>query len=160
MDPLTNPAPQKARSRLKKKSESCPVLPTSTKRQRKQLPDNNTLLKKYLRFSPLLVITLVHVFAITYFMSRVDPATWKHFLIPSSYLPMLLLITSTTFFASSYLFLNTGRGVRIALLTFCIFFLKFQAVSLTIPVVFSLLCIFGFLEIVSLLKNKKADSKK
>lgn len=162
MDPVTSPASTKARSRLKKKSVSTDVSTTSStsKRRSKHTSDQPKLLQKYIRFSPLLLITALHLVLITRVMNSVNPESWENVLVPSSYLPMLLLIASTTFFASSYLFLNTGRGMRVAFLITSIFFLKFQAVVFTFPVLATLLIGFIFLESIFILKGRKSPRKK
>lgn len=160
MDPTVPPQAGKARSRLQNRQESSQQ-PKSTRvpisrHVEKKFPN---LTNRYITYWPLLVITLLHIFVVQKIVVSINPESWKHFILPNTYLPMLLLLTSTTFFASSYLFLNTGRGLRIALIVFLFYFFTFQNVLITVPVILTLVSLFIVLELLSLLLQKKRSRK-
>ncbi len=144
-------SPDRARSRLKKTS------PVKNRSRTSSVP--SPLLQKYLRFSPLLLIAAVNGIVIWNVITRVDPQKLQHMIIPNSYAPMLLLLMSLSFFLGSYLFLNTGRGARIALITGLYFFLKFQHVFFSLSVYLFLLVLFFGLESSSFIKKWKFGSK-
>ena len=146
---------EKARSRLKKKLDVKPV-PSGTRSPVTVAP----LLKRYLKHSPLLIIFVLHVLTIWHVMTTIAPESWKDIVLPSSFLPMLLLITSASFFLASYFFLNTGRGFRIAVTIGGYFFLKFQKVEMTPGVIVFLVAFFVSLELtarlLSVIKNRRS----
>lgn len=130
MDPTVPSQAGKARSRLQNRQESnqqakSDHLPTARRVQQKPV----ALTSRYITYWPLLVITLAHIFLLQNVVHSVDPENWKHLILPNTYLPMLLLITSTVFFGSSYIFLNTARGLRVALIIFFIFFFEVSECS-------------------------------
>lgn len=160
MDPTVPSQAGKARSRLQNRQESnqqakSDHLPTARRVQQKPV----ALTSRYITYWPLLVITLAHIFLLQNVVHSVDPENWKHLILPNTYLPMLLLITSTVFFGSSYIFLNTARGLRVALIIFFIFFLKFQNVRIDFALIVILGALFVLLELLSFLLQKKRSRK-
>ena len=160
MDPTVPSQAGKARSRLQNRQESSQQakidhLPTARRVQQKP----PTLKSKYITYWPLLVVTLAHIFLLQNVVTSVDPENWKHLILPNTYLPMLLLITSTLFFASSYIFLNTGRGLRVALIVFFVYFFKFQNVRIDFLLIVILGALFLLLELLSFLLQKKRSRK-
>ncbi|NCS97838.1 MAG: hypothetical protein GW762_04590 [Candidatus Pacebacteria bacterium] len=160
----TEPKIQKARSRLQR-SQAVTQQPNTVSKPRHAAHRVSTSQKtqlstyKYFRYSPLLLISLIHIFVLYRVLTTIDPASWKNVVIPSTYLPMLLLIVSTTFFTTSYIFLNTSRGIRFSLFVGTLFFLKFQHVVLSIPVLTALISVYSVVELISVLLSRKGDSK-
>lgn len=160
MNSLTPQTPVKAKSRLSKNKKLLFSKIAAKHQQQKTVYAIPPLLKKYLRFSPLLVISGLHFLILYKTLQHQDPAQWENILIPSTYLPMLLLLTSTSFFTGSYIFLHTHRGLRIACITFIFFFLKFQQVIIGPSLVVGLILLFTLLEGIPKLKKLKLPSKK
>ncbi len=159
---LHTPAPAKARSRLKKNStltntdhsRAHPHSPYKNKRSQRVSSLFTQYLTRYLKFSPLLIIICAHLLLLRQVFQTIDPQSWKHAGLPSTYLPMLLLLASTTFWTGSYLTLNTSRGLRLSLVVTIYFFLKFQAVLITAPIIIILLLTFLALELFFLTRRK------
>ncbi|MCA9369142.1 hypothetical protein KC721_02505 [Candidatus Woesebacteria bacterium] len=160
MDTEQSTSPQKARSRLKNNRDNMPVVHSLHKRTKNAVTVEHPLLKKYLKFSPLLIVAILHLGLLSYVVRTVAPETWQHFLIPNSYLPMLLLLIATVFWFSSYLFLNTARGIRFSLFAGIFFFLKVQSVILSSSFVVVVIGLFVLSEICIYFLTMIGHSKK
>lgn len=115
---------QKAKSRIKSKS------PTQAKSKLvKSELFMATVLKKYLKHLPLLIISLPFYGLVYYLLTRVHPDKIRHFLIPNTYLPFQLPLFMANFFLFSYLLLNTRRGLELSLLIMLTLFLKLEAIT-------------------------------
>ena len=161
----TTPSNSLARSRLRTPvvtqtaSLTPPTKPTLSRPSQTQTKNLPPLIKRYIRFSPLLFITLAHMLALNFVTSTIDPTSWKDMLLPNTYLPFVLLASSTAFFAGSYLFLRTDRGFLCAGVVFFYLLLQFQAVVFTPPVVAAFVASILFLELLGW-GIKKRHSKK
>ncbi len=64
------------------------------------------------RYGWLLFFAVINWLAIALIIWKVDPETIKDFIVPGSYLPMVLLIMGGVFWLLSILFLSASRALR------------------------------------------------
>lgn len=64
------------------------------------------------RYGWLLFFTTINWLAIAYVAFRVDPDSLRDYLIPGSYLPMVLLVAGGVFWILSILFMSASRALR------------------------------------------------
>lgn len=104
----------KARSRLKTSSLETPIEQSDAAHFSIPHPHQKvTLYKKYL---PLLLISFPFYYAASYTVRHLRPSQIENIIIPGSYLPLLFLVALAIFFSSSFLWINTRRGLLTALL--------------------------------------------
>ncbi len=110
----------------------------SSKQGKKPLATSRSLIAKYLTHLPTLILSTPFLYTTYYILTKVNPDQIKHFLLPNTYLPLLI----STFFASlfffSFILLKTSRGLIISLLLTTLLFLKLQHVVFT-PTLFAIL---------------------
>jgi len=144
----------KASSRLKKiRSKK-----TNLNSSQKQLTHLN-ILKRYLSHTPTLILGLFFSYTLIQFLNRVHPSNVKHFLLPNSYLPLLLLVFFAGFFLLSFLLLNSRRGFIGSLWLTIMLFLHVQRVIISIQAIIISLFILMALEILYLFANKTISQK-
>lgn len=68
--------------------------------------------KKNKRYGWLFLFTAINWLAIAYVIFKVDPETMKDFILPGSYLPMVILTAGGVFWVLSILFLSAARALR------------------------------------------------
>ncbi|MBD3279789.1 MAG: hypothetical protein GF390_03715 [Candidatus Pacebacteria bacterium] len=128
--PLAASSMPKAKSRLKK---------TSRKKHRRA---QNSWLKKlliaYLTHLPTLLLGLLFGAITYYIITQVYPEQIKNWLLPASYLPLLIVFFLTNLFVFSFLLLKTRHGLWISSLLTILLFLKLQLVVITWPLVIGL----------------------
>ncbi len=114
---------RKAKSRLSTES-----------RNRKKTTNSFDLIKilaKYLNYLPTLVLGGLFTIGLYYLVSTVPPDQIKHFIISNSYLPFTLGLFLSTWFITSFLLLNSRRGLLISLFLNWLVFLKLQQVVMS-----------------------------
>lgn len=123
---------QKAKSRLTTRVQTQPVQPAQsvvepTKiRKKKQQPVY--FLNNYLSHLPALFMAGFFYLILVLVMVNIDPQLIKNLILPSTYLPVLLLVFLANFFLLSFIFLNSKRGLFYTTIVTIITFLKFQKV--------------------------------
>jgi len=106
------------------------------------------LIKLYLTHWPTLIIGLCFTFITYNIFKHVYPLSIKHFVLPNSYLPLLLSLFLSCFFCLSFIFLNTRRGFLISLVILILIFFKLQAVIFTPLIILSAILPLLALEII------------
>jgi hypothetical protein len=86
--------------------------------------------KKYLIHLPTFILALISWYICYYILTRIHPSAIKNLLIHNSYFIFHLSFFFANFFSWSFLFLNSRRGLIIALGTTAMLFLKLQQVML------------------------------
>lgn len=147
----------KATSRLKKTRSNKPKKTQSPNSQKNHSLGN--LVINYLKHIPTLIIGLIFSYILFQFLNKVNPSNVKHFLLPNSYLPLLLLVFFTGFFLLSFLLLNSRRGLIGSLWLTIILFLQVQRVIISIQAIIILFFILVLLEILYLFANKIISQK-
>lgn len=71
-------------------------------------------LKSHLRYLPTLLASIPFWIAIVCILTTVSPESIRNFLIPSSYLPLLLASFGAVFFTGSFILLHSRRGMLLA----------------------------------------------
>lgn len=149
---------EKARSRLNIEAKK-------TKLNRSLLTPKieiNTFLnffKKYFQHVQTLLLSLPGIVLTFFILTSVYPDDIKNFLIPQSYLPLLISFFAGSFFLLSFIFLNTRRGLWLSVYLTLLLFFKLQMVtydffSIGIPLMF-----FGILELSWMLFLKNNTKK-
>jgi len=106
----------------------------------------------------LLVIAAIGYLLIVYIFLRVHPQSIAHFLLPNSYLPLLLIFLFANFCLFTFIFHNTRRGLLLALLLTTYLFLQLQQ-FLTIKTALISAAAFLIYELViSILNNHRVSS--
>lgn len=82
----------------------------------------------YLRFLPLLVLSLILYAIIIWLMKSAPPSEIANILLPNFYLPFMVPLFFANLFFFSFLFLNTRRGLLLSLVIQIIVFLRLQQV--------------------------------
>jgi len=120
---------QKARSRLTTSVETQPVQsivePIQIKKKKKT---SVYFLKNYLSHLPALFMAVFFYVILVLTMLNINPELIKDFILPSTYLPVLVLVFLANFFLFSFIFLNSRRGLFYTSILAIIIFLKFQKV--------------------------------
>jgi hypothetical protein len=120
---------QKARSRLTTRVETQPVQsivePIQIKKKKKQTV---YFLKNYLSHLPALFMAVFFYIILVLTMVNINPDLIKDFILPSTYLPVLVVVFLANFFLLSFIFLNSKRGLFYTSLLTIVIFLKFQKV--------------------------------
>lgn len=119
---------QRAKSRLEKSLEK----PVTTTKKRKRLSQNNSphpLLLSYLKRAPLLLIAVLWYCLLGYLLTTRYPSESLFQFGPIPYLLPVLIFFFGTFFAATFLSLNTRRGLLIASALSWLAFLRVQQVS-------------------------------
>lgn len=151
---------ERARSRIKtrvKKTKSTPIVKNDEQADSVSKKESHlglTLLK-YVKHLPTLVFAFLF-FTTTYLiLTRIHPESIRHFLIPNSYLPLLISAFLFSFFLFSFILLNSRRGFLISLLVLIFLFLHLQQTEISLKIVFYIVVPIFFIEaIISLIKEK------
>lgn len=116
---------QRAQSRRTKKSKT-----TSAKKPKVNEPRRSIFsgLKLYVTHLPTLFLALISSYLTYLLIINVSPNSIKHFIIPNTYLPLIILAFVSVFFLSSYIFLSTRRGLTAASIFIIFLFLRLQQV--------------------------------
>jgi hypothetical protein len=130
---------RKAKSRLSTKPNK--------RKKRSNSFDLIKILAKYLNYLPTLVLGGLFAIGLYYLVSTVPPDQIKHFIIPGSYLPFTLGLLLSTWFITSFLLLNSRRGLLISLFLTWLVFLKLQQVMMSPQLVLISLVPFVIVEI-------------
>jgi hypothetical protein len=96
---------------------------------------------------PAFFLSLPFYGAAFYIFTRIQPNLIRHWLIPNSYLPLLVVMLIANTFLFGFLFLNTRRGLVVSLLLTVLLFLKLQLVIFTPGLIFIMLISFGIIEL-------------
>jgi hypothetical protein len=89
------------------------------------------LAKRYLKFSPTLLPAMLSWGAVGYILTSLPPANIEHWLLPHSYLPLLLPLFLAFFFTASFLLLHSRRGLLAAVAIIVPIWLQLHGVALT-----------------------------
>ncbi len=125
----------RAASRLKSKTnqkKSVSVTRSSSGRSRSKRGQNNVWLKikqlilSYLHYLPTLILGILFSGAVYLVLTYIDPDKIKHFILPNTYLPLLILFFLAALFIFSFFWLNSRRGLITALALSLILFFKLQ----------------------------------
>jgi hypothetical protein len=106
------------------------------------------LIKLYLTHLLTLIIGLCFTFITYNIFKHISPVSIKHFILPNSYLPLLLPLFLSCFFCLSFVLLNTRRGFLTSLIILILTFLKLQAVIFTPLIILCTILPFLTLEII------------
>lgn len=98
----------------------------------------SALLVQYIRHLPTLILGLIFSGGVYYILINISPDRIKHFILPNTYLPLLLTFFFAAMFIFSFIWLNTVRGFFTAIVLSIILFLMLQQVILT-PVILAVL---------------------
>lgn len=115
-----------------------------------------TLAKQYFSHLPTLAMAGIFAYLTSLLMHQVHPSQVKHFILPNSYLPLLILVFITTFFLVSWMLLNTRRGFLAALALSLILFLRVQQVVLNPSTILIILSPLLVIEVAVSLINKRS----
>jgi hypothetical protein len=115
-----------ARSRLKRGKKN-----KKSKRSKGAERQWRSWLQAYWQHLPTLLVGLIFAAVTGLILTQVQPLKIKHFLLPHSYLPLLLAVFATCWFVASFVLLNTRRGLILALWCSLLLFLRLQQVLLT-----------------------------
>ena len=114
-----------------------------------------SLFLKYLKHLPTFIFALLFSGTTYLILTRIHPENIKHFLIPNSYLPLLISVFLSSFFLFSFILLNSRRGFLISLLMLIFLFLHLQQTEIPLKIVFFIVAPLFFIEtIISLIKAK------
>ncbi len=132
----------KASSRIKRRGVK-PIKPTRAKSRIKSVPRKKEILKKggfktnffliikkYLNHLPTLILAIILWLTTVFFLREISPDSVKHFILPNSYLPFLVLIFLSSLFSLSFIFLNRRIGYLLSIAITTYLFLKIQQVVL------------------------------
>ena len=114
-----------------------PVKQTDQQKRHAKLPPhqeekNSVEVNPYLLRLPTLFLSFVGYGAAFFIITHVYPEQVQSFLLPNTYLPLLLAFAEGHFFFFSYIFMKTRRGLLITLLLTTLLFLQLQTLlSLT-----------------------------
>lgn len=81
---------------------------------------------RYLKLLPTLGVSLLLFVPLLYIFTQVSPAHVANVVFYQSYLPVLLLFVTGSFFFCSFIFLSKAKGALVSLWLGCILFLKLQ----------------------------------
>lgn len=164
---MRDPSPTvKARSRLqsstdqksnKKRRVTGGGKSTHTAPQSKRLTKTQNqlgILSRYRQFAAAGLLSLPFFTAAVYILTQIQPAEIENWLIPHSFLPLLLASFGAGFFLFSYLLLNTRRGFLLAALTTTCLYLRLQQIIITPDVLGYILVLFGILELIAVVVSK------
>lgn len=134
---------QKAISRLKKTSKATNqkyFTPTgSSSFSPKQTTQTKTkrlsLVERYLRYLPTLVLSIPFLLVSYYILTKIPPNQIKDSILPNTYLPLLVAIFLSNLFVWSFILLKTFRGLVISTIITIFLFLKLQQVLIDYSVV-------------------------
>lgn len=125
----------RAASRLKSKPKSKPKSKKAKPSQQSKHSADAPLIKslfrlvvRYLKHLPTLLIGLIFSAVVYLIITRVEPSSIRHVILPNSYLPLLLAVFLACFFIFSFVLLNTRRGFFSALIVMIVLFLRVQQV--------------------------------
>ncbi len=140
----------RAASRLNSKKNSSKG---SNKTKTKLTKTLKKILDAYLFHSPTLIAALVFS-GLTYFIAtNIEPAQIRNWLLPNTYLPLLLSVFISGFFWFSYILLSSRRGFLLAIAAVIFLFLYLQQTIITASIVAAILAPILVIEIiVSLIK--------
>lgn len=128
-----------------------------TKKARKKI-NFNPKFKKYFKHLPTLILGLI-LSASTYFiLTKVEPKLIKNFLLPNTYLPLLISLFLASLFLASYLFLCVRTGLMLSLLLVLLTFFQLQNVILEKWLIASLIGGFVTIEIIIRIIKKTKSS--
>ena len=132
---------RQAQSRLKQTLLSLRpnTKPRRSKKKSGEQPGRQNLLKSYWQHLPTLVVGLIFAFITFLILTRIEPMSIKHFLLPHTYLPLLASVFVSSWFLLSFFLLNTRRGLLLSLALITLLFLKLQQVVLTTQVMLSVI---------------------
>lgn len=137
----------RAASRLKtniNQKKSAPTSRSPSRRSRSKRGQNTFWIKikqlilSYLQYLPTLILGLVFTGGVYLVLTYVDPDKIKHFILPNTYLPLLILFFLAALFIFSFVWLNSRRGLITALGLSLILFFKLQQFILT-PTIIALI---------------------
>lgn len=131
--------PIKASSRIKKKSTK--IVDGNRNRHNSII---FKALKHYFKHLPTLFLSLFFGTLTFYFLKNISPESVRHFIIPNTYLPFLLLIFLTTLFLFSFVFLNTKIGLLLSAMLTTFLFMRVQLVVLDLWLLLPLVVIILF----------------
>ncbi len=144
---------QRAQSRRNKSSKKI-----STKKLKNIEVESRlfSYLKLYIIHLPTLFLALIISYLTYLLITNVSPESIKHFLVPNTYLPLLILAFTSIFFLSSYILLNTRKGLTIASIFIVFLFLSLQQVLIDWKIAVIIILPFVLLEItLTLVKRTK-----
>jgi hypothetical protein len=139
---------QKAKSRLTTITQDKPVHPVidsvavKTKRKKEKF-----FLAKHFNHLPALFMAFFFYVILGIVVVNIDPSLVKDLILPSTYLPVLILVFVANFFLLSFLLLNSKRGLFYSSLITLITFLKFQNVIFELSILLILVLIAIFFEL-------------
>ncbi len=107
----------------------------------------------------LLVFATIGYAGVWYLLRTVYPSEIANVLFPQSFLPLQLALLVGNFFAFSWLFMNSARGLRASILVGVFLSLKLQHVELTVNVILIFLAAWLLIEFVFTLYNALFSSK-
>jgi len=130
----------------KKQSESKKQRVVKTAKKNNLNSVSSSWLKGYLTHLPTLFFAFVSCYLTYLFVINISPETVRHFILPNTYLPLIILVFISSFFLSSYILLNSRRGLFTASYLSLLTFLAVQQVILDWRVIGILLIPFLVIE--------------
>lgn len=160
----------RAKSRLERQKKIASLNITSPKNNSVSLNSNKKLGKRlisgftflaglignYFRHLPALISGLFFVAVDYYILTKINPGSIQHFILPNSYLPFLLVTFLSLFFLVSFFLLNSRRGFFIALAVTIFLFFRIQQVLLTNELIVIILLPLLALEVVYILVKQRS----
>ncbi len=133
-----------------KYTTSAPIVATKSKKAAPKITKNvgssAPHLPNHLRHLPTLFLALFFYGVCVYVFRRIEPTAIQNMLLANSYVPLLLLSGLGHFFFFSFLFLQSRRGLLVALALTVLLFLRVQQV-LTLPIFLAIFLFSACLEL-------------
>ena len=142
---------KKSRRAQTRRVKTAPPSQQKTKKvssQKKNASHQTSWLKGYITHLPTFLLCLVSGYLTYLFISNVSPESVRHFLLPNTYLPLIVLVFITIFFLFSFLLLNSRRGMFAANYISLLLFLALNQVIIDWRLVILLLVPFVTIEII------------
>ncbi len=113
----------------------------------------HTFLARRLRSAYLLLIAIPGYLVVFNIVTNISPEKIAHWLVPYSYIPLQTAVLWGNFWALTWIFMNTGRGVRVSALLCVLLALKLQHVVLDWWILLSASIVFVCFEVGKLALN-------
>jgi hypothetical protein len=113
------------------------------------------IISAYWQHLPTFVAGLIFAAVTYWFISHINPNQVKHFILPNTYLPLLLLVFLTSFFLSGFIWLNSRRGLMTAVIITILLFLQLQQAIITSTIILAIVVPLVVIELIlSFIKSR------
>lgn len=121
---------------VKKTEESLSDQPLPSKNAKNKLSHfSHPVFKAYLLHLPTFILSLPFWISIWYIFTRVEPSSIESFLLPNTYLPLLLCIFLAVGLTLSYLTLNSKLGFLLSFYLGMFLFFKLQHIEINLSLI-------------------------